>query len=240
MMVIGIAAWVLLLPAGLLVRRPPVAAGGAVAPAPSGEIGDMSAAQRLPHAAIRGPGGDLLPVLRRPFRADLPHGQLRHHLRRRAAGRRHHLQRRRPGRPRRAPAARHPGRPPRRQARAGGRAAGAGGRHRRLSVRRQSRRVLPAGRDLRHCLWRRDAALRRAGARVFRPGRDGHRVRRGDHGLQHRHGARAPGRRLGVRHLQPSTTGCSSGRSRVGLGAVAIALAFPPLPSRRSPQLQPA
>jgi len=54
MMVIGIAAWVLLLPAGLLVRRSPVAAGAAEAPAPSGEIGDMSAggAFRTPQFAI--------------------------------------------------------------------------------------------------------------------------------------------------------------------------------------------
>ncbi|MGO1078242.1 MFS transporter [Inquilinus sp. CA228] len=54
MLVIGIAAWVLLLPAGLLVRRPPVAAGGAEAPAPSGEIGDMSAgsAFRTPQFAV--------------------------------------------------------------------------------------------------------------------------------------------------------------------------------------------
>jgi MFS family permease len=52
MMVIGIAAWVLLLPAGLLVRRPPAA--GAVAPAPSGKIGDMSAggAFRTPQFAV--------------------------------------------------------------------------------------------------------------------------------------------------------------------------------------------
>jgi len=54
MMVIGIAAWVLLLPAGLLVRRPPAAVGGAAAPAPSGKIGDMSAARafRTPQFAI--------------------------------------------------------------------------------------------------------------------------------------------------------------------------------------------
>ncbi|HEY9347537.1 MAG TPA: MFS transporter, partial [Inquilinus sp.] len=54
MMIIGIAAWVLLLPAGLLVRRPPVAAGGAEAPAPSGKIGDMSATKafRTPQFAV--------------------------------------------------------------------------------------------------------------------------------------------------------------------------------------------
>lgn len=54
MMVIGIAAWVLLLPAGLLVRRSPAATGSAEAPAPSGEIGDMSAgsAFRTPQFAV--------------------------------------------------------------------------------------------------------------------------------------------------------------------------------------------
>lgn len=52
MMVIGIAAWVLLLPAGLLVRRPPAAADGAAVP--SGEIGNLSAAKafRTPQFAV--------------------------------------------------------------------------------------------------------------------------------------------------------------------------------------------
>ncbi|WP_343712324.1 MFS transporter [Inquilinus sp.] len=53
MMVIGIAAWVLLLPAGLLVRRPPAAAGGHMgAAAPSGA--DMSAGRafRTPQFAV--------------------------------------------------------------------------------------------------------------------------------------------------------------------------------------------
>jgi MFS family permease len=53
MMVIGIAAWALLLPAGLLVRRPPAAADGA-AVLPSGEIGNLSAAKafRTPQFAV--------------------------------------------------------------------------------------------------------------------------------------------------------------------------------------------
>lgn len=52
MMVIGIAAWVLLLPAGLLVRRPPIAAADAAAP--SGEIGNLSAGRafRTPQFAV--------------------------------------------------------------------------------------------------------------------------------------------------------------------------------------------
>lgn len=54
MAVIGVAAWVLLLPAGLLVRRPPAMAGDGVAAAPSGEIGDMSAGRafRTPQFAV--------------------------------------------------------------------------------------------------------------------------------------------------------------------------------------------
>ncbi|OWJ59849.1 MFS transporter [Inquilinus limosus] len=56
MMVIGIAAWILLLPAGLLVRRRPAAAGaaGMGAAAPSGGIGDMSAGRafRTPQFAL--------------------------------------------------------------------------------------------------------------------------------------------------------------------------------------------
>jgi MFS family permease len=45
MMTIGIAAWVLLVPAAFLVRRPPVAASGAGAPAPAHDEPDMSASQ---------------------------------------------------------------------------------------------------------------------------------------------------------------------------------------------------
>ena len=48
---------------------------------------------------------------------------------------------------------------------------------------------------LRHRLWRGYAALCGAGARIFWPGGDGNRVRRHDHGLQHRHGLRALGGR---------------------------------------------
>lgn len=53
MMVIGVAAWVLLLPAGLLVRRPPATAE-AGAPSPAGEIGNLSAGRafRTPQFAI--------------------------------------------------------------------------------------------------------------------------------------------------------------------------------------------
>ncbi|MGI6854601.1 MFS transporter [Mesorhizobium sp. 1B3] len=55
MLTIGIASWVLLLPAGLLVRQPPVAAGdGGAAREPAEEAGDFSAAAafRTPQFAI--------------------------------------------------------------------------------------------------------------------------------------------------------------------------------------------
>lgn len=54
MMVIGIASWVLLLPAGLLVRQPPAAADDGAAREPANEAGDFSAAAafRTPQFAI--------------------------------------------------------------------------------------------------------------------------------------------------------------------------------------------
>ena len=77
--------------------------------------------------------------------------------------------------------------------------AGDGGRD--LSGGRPARRVLCAVRHLRARLWRRDAALRGAGARIFRRAHHGHGVRRGVRLCQPRHGAGTLGRRLGVRHL---------------------------------------
>jgi len=67
-------------------------------------------------------------------------------------------------RPRRAPAARRAGRSPRRQAGAGRRTVRAGAVGCDLSRGRPARRILCAVRHLRARLWRRDAALRRAGA----------------------------------------------------------------------------
>ena len=60
----------------------------------------------------------------------------------------------------------------------------------------------------------------------------GHGVRRGDDAVEHRHGLRSAGRRLGVRHVRRYGW-LFIGSFAVGLGAVAIALAFPPLPQRR-------
>ena len=54
---------------------------------------------------------------------------------------------------------------------------------------------------VRHRLWRRDAALRHPGARVFRRAHHGHGVRRDLGAGEPRHGLRSVGRRLGVRHL---------------------------------------
>ena len=63
-------------------------------------------------------------------------------------------------------------------------------------------RFLRTGSAVRTVLWRRNAALRDPGARVFRRARHGHRIRcRGD-GVDTRHGDRTMGRRLAVRYVR--------------------------------------
>ena len=238
MMIIGIVAWVLLMPAALLVRRPP-AAGRRRRPQAGRRRrrGRATAAQalRTPQFAVL--ARHLLPVLRRAFRADLPHGELCHRLRHPGDGGRHHLQRRG--------------------------LAGLGGRLllgvladrlgvklvlvAGLSCRRWSsapisfvnaaRRVLRARRGLRHRLWRRHAALCGAGARIFRPARDGHRVRR------RRRWPPASAWRWG----RWPAAGCSTpshvydwlflGSCAIGLAAVAVALTFPSTKRPSQPSL---
>jgi hypothetical protein len=112
----------------------------------------------------------------------------------------------------------------------------AGACDRNLCVRRPPRRILRAGRDLRNGLWRCDAALCRAGAGVFRPADHGHGLRRGNDAIEHRDGLWPAGRRLGVRHVRYYTW-LFIGSCAVAIGAVAVAVAFPPLQRER---LQPA
>ena len=93
MLIVGIAATVLLLPAALLTRRPPVVLEVAH-PSPAflrgpprwpraAPVGGRGAA----HAAVRGACAGPLRLLRRPFRSDLPHGDLRDRLRHPSDGR---------------------------------------------------------------------------------------------------------------------------------------------------------
>ena len=102
-----------------------------------------------------------------PFRPDLPHGDLCDGLRHRADGGGQRLRRRRPVRPRRPHAARHAGRS------LGAKPVLVGGLlvqalARELYRGRPARRVLRTVGGVRPRLWRRDAALRDPGARVFR------------------------------------------------------------------------
>ena len=94
MLIVGIAATALLLPAALLTRRPPVVlqvappkpgvpTPAAVLAAETAPVGGRSAA----HAAVRGACAGPLRLLRRPFRSDLPHGDLRDRLRHPSDGR---------------------------------------------------------------------------------------------------------------------------------------------------------
>jgi len=82
------------------------------------------------------------------------------------------------------------------------------------------------------------AALRGPRARVLRAAHPRRGVRRGRHGVEPRHGARACHRRLDLRHLRPIHVDVRL-LGAIGLGAVAIALAFPPFP-KRPEQLLPA
>ncbi len=92
-----------------------------------------------------------------------------------------------------------------------------------LSRGRPARRILRAVGDLRPRLWRRDAALRGAGARIFRRAHHGQHVRRRLRLCQPRHGARPAGRRMGVRHLP---------RLQLALCRLLRASASPPSPWR--------
>ena len=117
MLVVGVVAWLLLIPAALLVRPPP-------APQRPGRADSVRRAVRrlhaygragLPHAAVRRHRAHPFRLLRGALRPDLPHGDLRHRLRHRADGSRQRLWRRGPfraGRPHRARPAGRPHRAP--------------------------------------------------------------------------------------------------------------------------------
>ena len=98
MLTIGIAAWCLLIPAALLVRRAAAAWRMPRAHPALGQQHRYTVTRRpgVSFAAVHRAGADLLLLLLRPFRADLPHGELRHPLRRAADGGGQHLQRRGP------------------------------------------------------------------------------------------------------------------------------------------------
>ena len=116
-------------------------------------------------------------------------------------------------RARRPAAARRAGRSPRRQARSGRRPVRAGAGDRDLSRGRPPRRILRAVGRLRPRLWRRDAALRGAGARIFRRPHHGQHVRRGLRLRQPRHGAWARSPADGCSTPSTPTTGSMSARS---------------------------
>ena len=82
MMTIGLMAWALLIPAALFVRQAPETTPSGGAKGAAGDPGaGMVGRRRTALAAVPGAGADLFRVLRRAFRTDLPHGQLRHALR---------------------------------------------------------------------------------------------------------------------------------------------------------------
>ena len=95
MLIVGITATVLLVPAALLTRRPPVVLrcrGGTATRRPyagrraglrTTPVGGRGAA----HASVRGACAGPLRLLCRPFRSDLPHGDLRDRLRHPGDGR---------------------------------------------------------------------------------------------------------------------------------------------------------
>ena len=119
MLVIGIGAMALLIPAALA-RPPPTGSGRR--PRRFGRCRRRRrrhvAAPGLSLAAVPGPRLHLLRLLRGPFGTDFPHGQLRHGVRHHADGGGQHLQRRGSGGARRPPPVRRPRRPAGRQARA--------------------------------------------------------------------------------------------------------------------------
>ena len=71
MLVIGDLAWLLIIPAALLVREPTASAGTAEASS-VGEGGELTVPQAL-RTPVRGDLAHVLRVLRRALRADLPH-----------------------------------------------------------------------------------------------------------------------------------------------------------------------
>ena len=94
MLVVGAVAWVLLIPAALLVRRPPDAASADGAPV--SDIGPGSGlspdcAPGAGHATVCRHRPYSFRLLRCPLGADLPHGRLRHHVRGRPDARRQRL-----------------------------------------------------------------------------------------------------------------------------------------------------
>jgi MFS family permease len=225
MLTIGIAAWILLIPAALLVRQPPAAAGAGAARAPSGNGAGLTAAQ-----ALRSPQ---LAVLALTFFACCAaHSGPIFHMVSYAIG---------CGIPAMAAVSIYS-------------VEGASGLAGRLlfgiaadrfgvklvlvvglllSCGQPARRVLHARRRVRHRLRRRDAALRGARARVFRAAHHGHRVRRRHHGVGYRHGDWPARRRLRVRHVRELRLALHRlvrGRARRGLNradvpAIAVARA---------------
>ena len=91
-------------------------------------------------------------------------------------------------------------------------------------------RLLRPRAPVRLLLWRRDAALRHRGARVLRGPDHGDRVRRGRLRGHAGHGAGPRRGRLALRHLRQLLLALH-GLAGIGLGAVAIAITFrPPRP----------
>ena len=106
MFYIGVLAWVLVIPAALFVRRPPVARrhGCAIDDRREARQGDGRPGAHL--AAVPDSGFHVLPLLRRSLGAHLPRRELRDVVRARLDGGRERLQRRRARRTRRPAAAR--------------------------------------------------------------------------------------------------------------------------------------
>ena len=122
-LLIAILAWAVLLPAALLVRRPPAIAAR-VGVVYGDRRHDRGGGASL--AAIRRARADVFLLLRNAFGADFPHHQLRHELRRACHGGRLDLQCRGSRRTWRPRAVRRPGRQARGQAGSDRRIAGAG------------------------------------------------------------------------------------------------------------------
>ena len=91
MLVIGIFASAMLIPASFLVRPAPQAGGTFRRGWRGGARSRVERGAGVPHAAIHHAGAGAFLLLRRAFGPDLPHGELRHGLRHRAADRGHRL-----------------------------------------------------------------------------------------------------------------------------------------------------